>query len=961
MTDLRGQLQASLGSAYTIERELGGGGMSQVFLAEETRFHRKVVIKVLAPDLAAGLSAERFEREIMVAARLQQANIVPLLTAGDLNGLPYFTMPYVDGESLRSRLASGKPLPLSECVSILRDVTRALAYAHEHGIIHRDIKPENVLLSRGAAVVTDFGIAKAIDAARTEAGNPTLTQVGTSIGTPTYMSPEQAAGDPNVDKRADIYSLGVLGYEMLEGHPPFTGTPQAVMASHVSSTPPAITKRADAPLELKRAVARCLAKDPAHRYQTADELLRDIEAITTPSAGYPSAGRPNRRRLLTLSAAAVAILAVLWFGTAGMRQERWVRTSAIPRIKQYVDVAQYDSAWLLARRAREVLPQDSTLRSLWPRFTRKAVLHSTPEGAQVYRASFNDTTHWVLLGTTPTDTLPLSIEIGRVRVTKTGYRPQIGLMGSLPRTFFLDPVGSADSDMVHVPGGTFGSFLVGLEGAKPLALGDYLMDLQEITNRQFKTFVDAGGYTKREYWPAEIAIDGKPISWEAAMQRFKDKTGRPGPATWEAGDYPSGQADFPVGGVSWYEASAYAKFAGKSLPTIFHWARAAAIPAARYVVPGSNFNGSGPTKGSNWVGMSTYGVFDMAGNVREWAENSAGGDERFILGGGWSDPPYGFTDGYAQRAMDRDPINGIRLVKYLRDEPTLTQAKRGITRAFRDYAREKPVPAAVFESYRHLFDYDRAPMNAKLEFRDTTPENWVMERVSFDAAYGNERMMANIFLPKGHAPPYQAVVYFPGSGALNFTSSTDRADLIPRFVVNAGRVLVLPILKSTYERRDSLHSDLPDSTIFWRDHAVMWVKDIRRTLDYLSTRPDMDTTRFSYFGSSWGANMAPLNLATEPRIKAAVLLVAGLTMERGRPEVDPLNFLPRVTVPLLMLNGKYDFFFPVEISQKPFFQMLGTPAEHKKYIVYEGGHDVPRTALITETLAWLDKYLGTVR
>ena len=179
--------------------------------------------------------------------------------------------------------------------------------------------------------------------------------------------------------------------------------------------------------------------------------------------------------------------------------------------------------------------------------------------------------------------------------------------------------------------------------------------------------------------------------------------------------------------------------------------------------------------------------------------------------------------------------------------------------------------------------------------------------------------------------------------------------------MNAGRVLVLPILKSTYERRDSLHSDLPDSTIFWRDHAVMWVKDIRRTLDYLSTRPDMDTTRFSYFGSSWGANMAPLNLATEPRIKAAVLLVAGLTMERGRPEVDPLNFLPRVTVPLLMLNGKYDFFFPVEISQKPFFQMLGTPAEHKKYIVYEGGHDVPRTALITETLAWLDKYLGPAR
>jgi hypothetical protein len=961
MADLRDQLQASLGSAYTIERELGGGGMSRVFLAEETRFHRKVVIKVLEPELAAGLSAERFEREIMVAARLQQANIVPLLTAGDVNGLPYFTMPYVDGESLRSRLTSGKPLPLSECVSILRDVTRALGYAHEHGVIHRDIKPENVLLSRGAAVVTDFGIAKAIDAARTEAGSPTLTQIGTSVGTPTYMSPEQAAGDPNIDKRADIYSVGVLAYEMLEGHPPFTGAHQAVMASHISRTPPAITKRPEAPIELQRAIMRCLAKDPADRYQTADELLRDIEAVTTPTAGYPSATRPNRRRVLTLSAAAVAILAVFWFGTAGMRQERWVRSTAIPQIKQHVDLAQYDSAWLLARRAGEILPNDSVLNSLWPRFTRKAVLHSTPESAQVYRASFRDTTNWILLGTTPTDTLLLPIEVGRVRVTKEGYRPQIGLLGATNRTFFLDRVGSTDADMAHVPGGTFGSFLVGLEGMKPLALGDYLVDQHEVTNRQFKAFVDAGGYAKRDYWPTEFVSNGKSISWDSAVKLFTDKTGRPGPSTWEAGGYGNGQADLPVGGVSWYEASAYAKFAGKSLPTIFHWARAANIGSARYVVPGSNFEGSGPTRGSNSVGMSPFGVFDMAGNVREWCENSAGGDEKFILGGGWSDPPYGFTDAYAQPAMNRDRINGIRLVRYLHDQPTLAQAKRPIARAFRDYAREKPVPAPVYESFRHIFDYDRGPLNAKLELRDTTPDNWIMERVSFDAAYGDERMIANIYLPRNRKPPYQPVVYFPGSGVISQSNSFDRPDLTPSFVVKAGRVLVLPILKSTYERRDSLRSDLPDSTIFWRDHAVMWVKDIGRTIDYLATRPDIDTTRVSYFGYSWGANLAPLNLTAHPRIKTAVLYVAGLTMERGRPEVDPLNYLPRVSVPVLMLNGKYDFFFPVEISQKPFFRMLGTPPEHKKYIVYEGGHDVPRTALIAETLAWLDKYLGPTR
>jgi dienelactone hydrolase len=958
MTDVRDELQKSLGAAYTLERDLDGGGMSRVFLAQETRFQRKVVIKVLLPELAAGISAKRFEREIMLVARLQQANIVPLLTAGDVNGLPYFTMPYVDGESLKSRLASGKAIAVSECLSILRDVTRALGYAHEHGVVHRDIKPANVLLSHGAAEVTDFGIAKAIDVSRVE----TLTQMGASIGTPAYMSPEQAAGDPGIDRRTDIYSVGLIAYEMLEGHPPFVGSERAVIAAHMHAVAPAITTRHDVPIALQRVITKCLAKDPADRYQTAEELLREIEAVATSRDGASPAARARPRRMVALSATVAAIVAVvLWFASGGMRRERWVRSDAIPRIKQHIDLGRFDSAWVLARQAQEILPDDSTLSSLWPRFTRKAVLHSEPEGAQVYRASFADTTKWIALGTTPTDSLRLPFEPGRVRVTKEGYRTQIGLIGPMSRTFYLDRAGSADADMAHVPGGTFGSFLVGLEGLKPLALGDYLIDLHEVTNRQFKAFVDAGGYRRRDYWPTEFVSDGKLISWEEAINRFRDKTGRPGPSTWEAGQYPSGQADFPVAGVSWYEASAYAKFAAKSLPTIFHWARAANIYAASYVVPGSNFEGSGPRPGSKWIGMSTYGVFDMAGNVREWCENSAGGSERYILGGGWRDAPYQFTDGYAQPAMDRDAINGIRLVKYLHAEPTLAEAKRQIHRAFRDYAREKPVSNAIFESFRHFFDYDRGPMNVKLELRDTTPENWIMERVSYDAAYGNERMMANIFLPKGHTPPYQPVIMFPGSTVMFTPSSTDRADLVPRFVVSAGRVLVLPILKSTYERRDSLHSDLTDSTIFWRDHAVMWVKDIRRTIDYLSTRPDIDTTRIAYFGLSWGANMAPLSLATEPRIKAAVLYVAGLNMERARPEVDPLNYLPQVRMPVLMLNGKYDYFFPVEISQKPFFRMLGTPPERKKYIVYEGGHDVPRTALITETLAWLDKYLGPAR
>ncbi len=952
---LRDQLQKALGDAFVVGRELGGGGMSRVFLVEDKRLGRTLVAKMLAPELAGAISAERFEREIRVAASLQQANIVPLLDAGDADGLPYFTMPYVEGQSLRARIASQKPFSIPECVSILRDVTRALGYAHEHGVVHRDIKPDNVLLSRGAAEVTDFGIAKALDAARlTPRDGETLTQVGTSVGTPAYMSPEQVAGDPHLDHRADIYAVGVLAYEMLAGHPPFTGSPQAVMAAHMSDRPAHIANRHDMPPAMERMVMKCLEKDPARRHQSADELLAEIDAVSTPSGTVQSIVREHPGRLLAYAGVVAALVALVWFGTAGMRRERWVRTDAIPRIKSYVDAGQMDSAWLLLREVQAIAPQDTTLDRLVPFFTRKAVLRSEPSGARVYRAVFDDTTNWVLLGTTPTDTILLPWPtIGRLRVEKDGYRTGTGLLGFGSRTFMLDKISSPDSDMAHLPGGDLGIFLVGLDGGPTVKLGDFLMDRHEVTNRQYKAFVDAGGYTKNEYWPEGLDV--------AARSKLVDRTGRPGPSTWEAGEYPSGQADFPVGGVSWYEAKAYARFAGKTLPTVFHWARAASIGAAKYIVPGSNFESQAPVRGNTARGMSPFGVFDLAGNMREWCENESRDGERFILGGGFTDPPYGFTDAYAQPALDRSRINGIRLVKFPRTEPNLALASARQRRAFSDYAKQVPVGDAVFESFRHAFDYDHTPLNVRVESRDSSQDDWTMEYVSFDAAYGKERMMAYVFTPKNGRPPYQPVVYFPGSGVISQNSSKGRRDQVPSFVVKAGRAFVLPILKSTYERQDSLQSDLPDSSIFWREHVTMWVKDMRRTLDYLSTRADMDTSRFSYFGYSWGSNMAPINLAVDSRFKAAVLYVAGLTMERGRAEVDPFNYLPRVTQPVIMLDGKYDFYFPVEISQKPFFNNLGTAADRKKYIVYEGGHDVPRTELIKETLAWLDKYLGPVR
>jgi tetratricopeptide (TPR) repeat protein len=258
--------------------------MSRVFEAEELRLKRKVAVKVLSPELAQGLSVSRFEREIQTAAALQQANIVPVLSAGDIDGLPFYTMPFVDGESLRARLTRG-PLTITEVIGVLRDVSKALAYAHRQGVVHRDIKPDNVLLSEGTAVVTDFGIAKAISAARTSAPGATLTQIGTSIGTPAYMAPEQAAGDPGVDHRADIYSLGAMAYELLAGRPVFADrTAQRMLAAHMSEAPRPITElRHDTPAPLADLVMRCLAKDANDRPQTATEIVRLLDTVTSGS------------------------------------------------------------------------------------------------------------------------------------------------------------------------------------------------------------------------------------------------------------------------------------------------------------------------------------------------------------------------------------------------------------------------------------------------------------------------------------------------------------------------------------------------------------------------------------------------------------------------------------------------------------------------------------------------------
>jgi dienelactone hydrolase len=333
----------------------------------------------------------------------------------------------------------------------------------------------------------------------------------------------------------------------------------------------------------------------------------------------------------------------------------------------------------------------------------------------------------------------------------------------------------------------------------------------------------------------------------------------------------------------------------------------------------------------------------------------------FILGGGWNDPVYAFNDGYTQPALDRSITNGFRCIKELPGDTAMAQLIKPLSMDFRDYKKEKPVDDKTFAIYLQQFLYDQTPLNAKVESK-IEGESWTAEKISLDAGYNNERAQVYLYLPKDAKPPYQTVLFFPGSGDI-YATEYDPQSINSRidFILKSGRAIIRPIYKGTFERHDDLKSDLQEATVSYKDHVIMWRKDIGRAIDYLETRSDIQKDKIAYLGWSWGGFMGGIYPAIEKRIKVVVLNVGGMEMEKALPEADQINFLPRVTQPVLMLNGKYDMFFPVETSQKPMFNFLGTPKDDKKIIIYESGHLVPRTDFVKETLQWFDKYLGPVK
>jgi dienelactone hydrolase len=661
----------------------------------------------------------------------------------------------------------------------------------------------------------------------------------------------------------------------------------------------------------------------------------------------------------------VAVLSVLFVRD---RRGRWIHETALPNIQRLSEADELDSAFALAAEAQERAPNDPAVAGAFAGLSMQQTFLSEPAGAEVTRAPVNDTSRWIRVGTTPTSAVRIPRNAWFYRYTKPGYRT-VTIMGArlggsyvpIPSPVPLRRLTDPDSDMVLLRGGRMTGTLYGLVGRDTVQLDDFLMDKLEITNRQYKTFVDAGGYTNRKWWDSTIVRDGKPIAWEAAMSLFVDRTGRPGPSSWEGGAPAEGSDALPVGGVSWYEARAYARFVGKSLPVVVEWNAAAMPEAARWVVPQGRYESTGPVVGGAERGVSPRGVYDLAGNVREWTLNAREPGSRYILGGGWTDPPYLFSEIYTQPEFDRSPINGIRLVRRIGDGENLVAASAPIPGLTRDYNAVRPVDDATFRGFLQLYDYDHTPLNATVVARDTSAADWVREDIEFDLPGASARMWAVLFLPKRAQAPYQTVVLWPASDAFILRDRKQLSMSFVDYLVRSGRAVLYPIYEHTYGRGESSpQGDVQTGTIAHRDQMLRWAKEMRRSIDYAASRPDIDTTRLAYVGTSWGGRLGGVMVAIEPRFRTAILNVAGLSMSKTRPEEDPVNFLPRIHVPVLMLSGRYDSTFPVELSQKPFLRLLGSPAGTKKQILFDGGHFLPRNMWVRESLAWLDQYLGPV-
>jgi eukaryotic-like serine/threonine-protein kinase len=902
---------------YVLVDLLRAGGMGEVYKALDTRLERTVAIKFLPQALAEDrIALDRFQREARAASALNHPRICTIYDVGDYQGRPFFVMELLEGQSLRDRIGE-RPMPIPELVDFALQICDALQAAHTTGIVHRDIKPANIFVTTGGQIkILDFGLAK-FGAERSVTPAPiaesaetatvmTLTRPGGVMGTVAYLSPEQARGEA-IDARTDIYSFGLVLYQMATGRPAFRGkTSGELIGSILHETPvkPSILNP-NVRGGLERIILKALEKEREARYQSAGELLAELKAIASATA---------RKRVRVAVAASAVLLAAgavaIWLGLH-YSNIRWARNDALPRARLLAESNKVDAALRVLRRAEVYLGRHPEIEKLRRVYGIPWALQTSPPGVDVYfKPYMAPDAPWEVLGKSPIPQVWMEPRPAyRLRMAKAGFETleaaleaTSGSDNTRSLSVRLTPKGDGPPGMVFASGGPNPLLPAGA------VLPDYWIDKYEVTNRHYNEFIAAGGYRNSGFWTQAFIKDGRTLTFEQAMAEFRDATGRPGPAGWRFGMYPEGTDDFPVTGVSWYEAAAYAEFAAKSLPTTYHWYRASGRDSIFVLMAElSNIGGTGLAKAGSHAGISPVGAYDLAGNVREWCWNALG-SRRYILGGAWDDSGDTCMNPENRSPFDRAGVNGFRCIRSVAPVPEALLAPIDLMPV--NHAGVAPVSETVFRAYRAMFSYDRTELKPSVESIEEHPQ-WRKEKITFAAAYGGERVTAYLFLPKSSKPPFQTVVFCPSKLAFDLRDDQHIERPLITFLMLSGRALMYPIYKGTYQRGIGGFPGIvplpgPERSAE-RDLVVQWRKDLGRAIDYLETRPDIDGNRLAFYGLSLGGFWGPVLTQVEQRFKASVLVAGGLSPWIPLPEIDAVHYLPRNPIPTLLIAGRDDY------------------------------------------------------
>ncbi len=642
---------------------------------------------------------------------------------------------------------------------------------------------------------------------------------------------------------------------------------------------------------------------------------------------------------------------------------------------------------------------DPELEALWEDIVNPMIPVISEPGANVYFKPYADLGgDWISAGISPIEE-PVDAPKGvlRFKVEKAGFEtgyftaanpgpslvtndPLVAVkeLAGIPQIPFpLTRTGAIAKHLVRVPGTNAPVYLLGWSSS---VLGDHRQEIPsfaiartEVSNAEFKQFVEAGAYENDTYWIGlEFSSNGEALTLDEARALMVDQTGRPGPAGWELSSHRVGEGDLPVGGISWYEAVAYARFRGLTLPTAHHWLRAAHAPyeglfnTAPAIAGLSQYASDGPRPVAASQALGPWGTVDTAGNMREWVWNFAG-DRALVLGGSWTDYASTYQAMHTADPMDRSPQHGLRLMQLLGDTPMPEELLAPVTE--RVYPKELPQPPisdAEFAALRFTFTAaTREPQAVESEEIAST-DLWIAEKVSLQFS-ADETFALVIVRPRETDRPLQSIIYAPPGDA--FAMSRSNQSVLGQlrnveYILKGGRALVIPIWWGSYQRFEPR----PLTEEGWQKRLhkapLSWHRDLVTTLDYLKTRADLDSEKIGLLGISYGSNyLAPLLLALNGRLRTAVIIAGGLP--RGMslpPSMSTANYLPRVTQPVLMINGRYDHAFPYEASQKLYFDLIGTPEAEKRHTVYDVGHFAfPGHALSAEVTDWLDRTLGPVR